>query len=369
MDAVFYLLLIVNFGFGVLAVVFLTTVTTEPHDPGVRSLALPFIPLTITTAVQIVEYYFWNRYNGRVFVVFSLLADLAIVGIALGWNYIAVRHYRLNEIHLRFRFPKVVDTVTGIVDIAVGLALLSTVSVLWIPTLLPWAHGAVFAFLFFAAFRGVIIIKNADALLPSSAAAAQIATVSFCVYPIIAYGDLAEWNLPFLDPGVSFWVQAHPIYMTIVTVLVAHYIYQNQQRAPTGAAPVPPAETTRPSTVTTAGGGRHPEAISPEYPQRGSSPWDPTPPLTGAPLQTVTERPKKPAQFVVPQRIEKCLTPRENEILILLYEGYRYREIAEQLYVSLTTVRTHVHHIYEKLEISRREELFLVLREERGVNV
>lgn len=319
MDAVFYLLLILNFGFGVLAVVFLSTVTTEPHDPGARSLALPFIPLTITTALQIVEYYVWNRYTGRVFVIFPLLADLAIVGIAFSWNYIAVRHYRLNDINVRFRFPAVLDTVTGIAGIAGVLALFVVVTVVWIPTQVAWVHAAVFTFLFYAAFRGVIIIRNASQLLPSSRTAAIIATVSFFTYPLIAFGDLAGWNLPFLDPQVSFWVQAHPLYITMITILVVHYIYHNQQRTPTAAA---------------AG-----DVAPDQHPAETSEP---------API---------------PDSISQRLTHRENEILLLLYEGPRYREIAEQLHVSINTVRTHVHHIYEKLDISRREELFLILRD------
>lgn len=125
---------------------------------------MPFIPPTIITAVKNVEYYVWNRYGGRMFLVFPLLDDLAVVGVALSWNYIAVRHYRLNGINRRLQFPAILDTVTGIVSIAVVLAVFVTVGVLWFPTLVPWAHAAVFAFLFYAAFRGVIIIRHASHL-------------------------------------------------------------------------------------------------------------------------------------------------------------------------------------------------------------
>ncbi len=50
------------------------------------------------------------------------------------------------------------------------------------------------------------------------------------------------------------------------------------------------------------------------------------------------------------------LTPRERELLELLVRGYRYREIAEQLFISLDTVRTHIRHIYEKLQVRSRAE-------------
>jgi DNA-binding NarL/FixJ family response regulator len=53
---------------------------------------------------------------------------------------------------------------------------------------------------------------------------------------------------------------------------------------------------------------------------------------------------------------DDALTSRENEILALLAQGHRYREIAEQLAISLDTVRTHIRHIYEKLQVRSRTE-------------
>jgi len=50
------------------------------------------------------------------------------------------------------------------------------------------------------------------------------------------------------------------------------------------------------------------------------------------------------------------LTPREKEMLELLAKGYRYKEIADQLSISFETVRTHIHHIYEKLHVQSRIE-------------
>lgn len=56
------------------------------------------------------------------------------------------------------------------------------------------------------------------------------------------------------------------------------------------------------------------------------------------------------------KRNEYKLTPKENEVLELLAKGYRYKEIAEKLFVSLDTVRSHVHHIYKKLQVSSRTD-------------
>ena len=53
---------------------------------------------------------------------------------------------------------------------------------------------------------------------------------------------------------------------------------------------------------------------------------------------------------------EADLTPREQEILELLVKGYRYREIVDQLHISLDTVRTHIRHIYEKMHVRSRGE-------------
>ncbi len=53
--------------------------------------------------------------------------------------------------------------------------------------------------------------------------------------------------------------------------------------------------------------------------------------------------------------VEK-LTKREHEILSLLAKGYLYKEIADQLSVTLSTVRAHLHTIYEKLHVQSRTQ-------------
>lgn len=50
------------------------------------------------------------------------------------------------------------------------------------------------------------------------------------------------------------------------------------------------------------------------------------------------------------------LTRREQEMLQQLSKGYRYKEIADKLYISLDTVRTHIRNIYEKLQVNSRAE-------------
>ena len=53
--------------------------------------------------------------------------------------------------------------------------------------------------------------------------------------------------------------------------------------------------------------------------------------------------------------VEK-LTKREQEILALLAKGYLYKEIADQLGISLSTVRAHLHTVYEKLHVQSRTQ-------------
>lgn len=50
------------------------------------------------------------------------------------------------------------------------------------------------------------------------------------------------------------------------------------------------------------------------------------------------------------------LTKREREILSLLAEGLNYAMIGEKLFISLDTVRNHIRHIYEKLQVHSKSE-------------
>jgi DNA-binding NarL/FixJ family response regulator len=51
------------------------------------------------------------------------------------------------------------------------------------------------------------------------------------------------------------------------------------------------------------------------------------------------------------------LTPREREVLQLIARGYRYKEIAARLHLSIKTVESHVSNVLRKLQLSSRHEL------------
>ena len=75
-------------------------------------------------------------------------------------------------------------------------------------------------------------------------------------------------------------------------------------------------------------------------------------PMSGPIARKVTEhfsRITKPSS-------QADLTMREQEILQLLSEGLRYKEIASTLFISVDTVRTHIRNIYLKLEVTNRTE-------------
>jgi DNA-binding NarL/FixJ family response regulator len=51
-----------------------------------------------------------------------------------------------------------------------------------------------------------------------------------------------------------------------------------------------------------------------------------------------------------------ALSARERDVLALVAEGLRNREIAERLVISEATVKTHVRHVLEKLRFRNRAE-------------
>ena len=58
---------------------------------------------------------------------------------------------------------------------------------------------------------------------------------------------------------------------------------------------------------------------------------------------------------------EKGLTQKEREVLDRMLAGQSRKEIASEMHVSENTVKTHVKHIYEKLDVSGREEILALM--------
>jgi NarL family two-component system response regulator LiaR len=65
-------------------------------------------------------------------------------------------------------------------------------------------------------------------------------------------------------------------------------------------------------------------------------------------------------------RLEQLgITPRELEILELIAAGLSNREIAERIYVSENTVKTHAARLFEKLNAQRRTQAVQLAKEAR----
>ena len=52
----------------------------------------------------------------------------------------------------------------------------------------------------------------------------------------------------------------------------------------------------------------------------------------------------------------KQLSPRERDVLDYLVKGYSYKEVADQMHISYSTVHTHIEHIYQKLHVQSRAQ-------------
>ncbi len=60
-----------------------------------------------------------------------------------------------------------------------------------------------------------------------------------------------------------------------------------------------------------------------------------------------------------PRREKPLLSDREKEIVQLVAQGYRNKEISEKLFISEQTVKNHLYNIFDKLGVSDRLELAL----------
>ena len=60
-----------------------------------------------------------------------------------------------------------------------------------------------------------------------------------------------------------------------------------------------------------------------------------------------------------PGRERAQLSQREREIIVLIAQGYKNKEIAEKMFITEQTVKNHLHNVFDKLGVSDRLELAL----------
>ena len=75
------------------------------------------------------------------------------------------------------------------------------------------------------------------------------------------------------------------------------------------------------------------------------------------------------AEDVLQRRLDRIvettgLTAREREILELWVTGHRLDYVAESLFISKNTVKTHLRHIYQKTQPGNKEELLVLFEQQ-----
>ncbi|MCP4153599.1 MAG: response regulator transcription factor [bacterium] len=65
--------------------------------------------------------------------------------------------------------------------------------------------------------------------------------------------------------------------------------------------------------------------------------------------------------------IARCnVSRREQDVLLLLLQGKSNREIEEELFISISTVKNHVYSLFRKIKVKKRYQVFnLVLKMQR----
>ena len=295
-DTLFYLISLFSFAFGLLNLGGIFFLKNQLHDRGTWTLTLPLMPLLLITVLLIIEYYLEYRYPVRAFTSIVVLLEWSRIAIAFSWNFITYYHYDINDVE-RMRKKAVYITAA----ISIFLCALSVLFLYNIPAYMPIIHISVILLLYHAGIRAVLILRKKKNLLPSTRTGVAVAVISLIIYPAIGIGDPLGWRLPLLNPGMSLWVQSHPIYFTIINIPFVLFVIRG--------------------------------------------------------LKTTRRIYPMPEQEL--EQIKLKLSTREKEVLDLLLQGLSYQRIAEILFISLPTVKTHIQHIYYKFEIKRREELFI----------
>lgn len=83
-----------------------------------------------------------------------------------------------------------------------------------------------------------------------------------------------------------------------------------------------------------------------------------SPEIAGGLLRALFRRDQHPID------VDCVLTRRESEVLQLLGRGLSNKEIGSELFVSVATVKHHVHHVLEKLKLSRRAQAMRRVRDD-----
>jgi len=85
--------------------------------------------------------------------------------------------------------------------------------------------------------------------------------------------------------------------------------------------------------------------------------------LTKSLFMQIVESALKKGNGLPPHAVQ--LTKREQEIVDLISDGMSNKEIAQHLHIATFTVKSHVHNVLEKLDLSTRLQIATFVRDER----
>lgn len=145
----------------------------------------------------------------------------------------------------------------------------------------------------YAGIVAFILPAFKNPLYPSAWAGLRVAGASLIAYPVALVSDVFGYRYPWFDPTRLVWEQVFFFYYALASALIIPCFKDFFIRSTSRRAPI---------------------------------------------------------------QVE-ILTRREREIILLIYEGKSYKEIALDLQISLSTLKTHVVNAYRKLGISRQTEL------------
>ena len=90
-------------------------------------------------------------------------------------------------------------------------------------------------------------------------------------------------------------------------------------------------------------------------------------PMTSSIARRVLQFFRQEIPATTAQRTDYNLSRREQEILTSLVKGYSYKLIADEHFISMDTVRSHIRHIYDKLHVNSKTEAVLKALNEKIV--
>lgn len=53
------------------------------------------------------------------------------------------------------------------------------------------------------------------------------------------------------------------------------------------------------------------------------------------------------------------ITKREEEITNLLMDGFSYKDVSQNLYISITTLKSHIRNIFQKKQVNSLQQLLV----------